>query len=105
MTIAEVILKTFGADEQLTNEEICDRTGYDAVRVCTYMGRLRARGLVEHVDAGRRPVKHRLAGAARTRALINVTARVPAGASPDGSIVGNALRTQATSIFNLGRFA
>ena len=94
MTIGGSILGAFGADEQVTNAQICERTGYDIVRVCTYLGRLRALGHVERVDAQARPVKHQLAGAAKLRAqgLAVLLANTPEERAE--TIVGHAKRTQ-----------
>lgn len=103
MTIADAILSAFSADEEVTNEQLCERTGYDVFRVCTYMGRLRERGLVARVD-GKKPIAHRLAGAARTRAEMLANAAELAPHVSEGSILGSALRTP-TSVFELGRFA
>ena len=103
MTIAGTILSAFGAEERVTNAQICERTGYDIVRVCTYLGRLRERGLVARVE-GKRPIAHRLAGAARTRAEMLANAAELAPHASEGSILGNAKR-QPNSVFELGRFA
>lgn len=102
MTTSETILRAFAPDEELTSAQLCERTGFDISRVCTYLGRLRDRELLERVDAALRPVKHRLAGAARTRA--QQLASMPRSDDPDGSILGNAKR-QPASVFDLGRVA
>ena len=103
MSIADTILGAFGVDEEVTNEQLCERTGYDVFRVCTYMDRLRERGLVERVD-GTRPIAHRLAGAALTRAEMLANAAELAPNASEGSILGNAKR-QPNSVFELGRCA
>lgn len=105
MTIADTILSAIGADEEVTNDQICQRTGYDLFRVCTYMSRLREQGMVEHVDAKRRPIRHRLAGAAKLRAEGLAVLLAGAPVDPAETIVGHARRTQPPSVFHLGNFA
>ncbi|OUM00561.1 winged helix-turn-helix domain-containing protein [Variovorax sp. JS1663] len=102
MSIADTILNVFGADEELTNRELCARTGYGITVVATYTARLRERGLLEYVGDGCRPVVHRLAGAARIRAEMLASAAQAAPDTADGSILGNAKR-QPASVFDLGR--
>ena len=104
MSIADTILGVFGADEELTNRALCDRTGYCITVVATYTARLRERGHLEYVACSQRPVSHRLSGAARTRAEMLARAAVLAPSSGDGSILGNAKRTPV-SVFDLGRCA
>lgn len=105
MTIAGTILAAFGAEEQVTNAQICQRTGYDLVRVCTYLGRLRNLGHVERVDAQQRPIKHQLAGAAKLRAQGHAVLLASSPPEPVETIVGHARRTQPPSVFHLGSFA
>ncbi|NDZ11507.1 hypothetical protein C7T35_01320 [Variovorax sp. WS11] len=102
MSIADTILKVFGVDEELTNRQLCDRTGYCITVIATYTARLREREQLEYVYGGQKPVVHRLAGAARTRAEMLASAAEAMPFAADGSIVGNALRTPR-SVFDLGR--
>lgn len=94
MTIADSILGAFGAEEEVTNAQICERTGFDLVRVCTYMGRLREMGHVEHVDGRHRPVKHRLAGAAKLRAQGRAVLLASTSGEQGETIVDHAKRSQ-----------
>lgn len=104
MSIADTILGVFGAEEELTNRALCERTGYCITVVATYTARLRERGQLEYVQCCQRPVTHRLAGAARTRAEMLARAAEFAPNAGDGSILGNAKR-QPVSVFDLGRTA
>lgn len=105
MTNAETILAAFGAEEALTNAQICERTGFNLCTVATYTARMREDGRLEYVVGRHRPVVHRLAGAALERARMLASAAAAAPDRPLESIVGHALRTQARSVFELGRFA
>jgi len=105
VTNAETILAAFAVDEEVTNTEICRRTGLSITMVATYTARMRADGRLEYVDAGARPVAHRLAGAALARAQMLASAAAAMPDRPAESIVGHAMRTQAPSVFHLGRFA
>lgn len=105
MTNAEAILSVFGVDEELTNTEVCKRTGFGITLVATYTARLREKGSLEYVDGRHRPVVHRLAGAALARARMLASAAAAMPDRPAESIIGHALRTQPRSVFDLGRYA
>lgn len=105
MTYGESIMAAFTAGEILTNEEIGDRTGFGSQIVATYTKRLRDSGLLERATNVHRPMRHRLAGAARARAEMIAAASVLKMPEHSESIVGRARRTQPVSVFELGRFA
>jgi hypothetical protein len=105
VSIGDAILNVFGVDEELTNRQLCDRTGYGITVIATYTARLRVSGRLEYVDGRQKPIVHRLAGAARTRAEMLASAAQGAPDAADGSIVAHALRTQAPSVFHLARFS
>lgn len=105
MSIGDSILNVFGVDEELTNRQLCDRTGYGITVIATYTARLRDSGRLEYVDGRQKPIVHRLAGAARTRAEMLASAAQAAPDAADGSIVAHARLTQPASVFDLGRFA
>lgn len=104
MTYTQNILDACALDEQVTNEQLVERTGYDLKRIATHVARLRDRGLLERTDESQpRHVVHRLAGAARIRAEILARAQVSTPfCEDDGSIIGNAKRTPK-SVFDLAR--
>lgn len=84
-TITDTILRVFIENEQLTNHQVCERTGMTMKNVAAYVVALRKKGRVERVGEGR-PATH--------RAVTNGPRRT------DG-MVKAAIKSQPNSVFAL----